>query len=317
MNSDLIDLLFKYNFMAASAAGAVLGFLLGIVIYFCKRPTMLGTCFLLTVLTAQLYLDKQLLFPQGSGYHNLVIATLTIYGVIVFALLISIIESARSSESKDTMRVLLWSSCIYPLSVVEIFMAMNLFQEEFGAVTFLILWLLGGLMIFSIYQVVNILIQRSLFLKKRAELIVGLLIELSKRSKLGDENSSKLLEEETASLKDDAEMHIRNGSIFFVREYAKLYGQIVYGLSKKNNNLNHPQNDSNLKPWQWLKSDLESIFNTALSVGNPHIIRELTYLPIQFAYRPEYRHKDIQLAEACFDLIPQARSSQNYWLFHA
>lgn len=268
------------------------------------RPTLPGTAFILLILSALTIIDTLCLLPNNTVHKDIIIGVLSVYGIIIFALLISIIESGRSSGPKDMTRTLLKASCIYPLCVAEIFIALSLLRGEFGAITVAMLLGLGLALICSLYQVINILTRRSLFLKTRIELLTEILIELSEKAKNGDQESQKLIEEETAGLRDDFENYIRKGSVFFVEEYTTIYKGLVKELLKRGCSIQHPKHFST--SWGWLQRDLRSVLAHASLKASPEIVRKINYLPIDIAFNSAFIYRDDELFKSCIQVTPKA-----------
>lgn len=110
-------------------------------------------------------------YSKESNHFQNLIAIHAGIGTIIFALIILIAESLRDNESKDTARVLLKVSYLFPLTVAEVFV---FFLFLFGDVNFLSIVSLIIIAVFttiSLQKTINVLLDKPLFISKRIELL--------------------------------------------------------------------------------------------------------------------------------------------------
>jgi len=110
-------------------------------------------------------------YSKESNYFQNLIAIHAGIGTIIFALIILIAESLRDNESKDTARVLLKVSYLFPLTVAEVFV---FFLFLFGDVNFLSIVSVITIAVFtiiSLQKTIKVLLDKPLFTSKRIELL--------------------------------------------------------------------------------------------------------------------------------------------------
>ena len=107
---------------------------------------------------------------ESNQFQNLIAIHAGI-GAIIFALIILIAESLRDNQSKDTARVLLKVSYLFPLTVAEIFV---FFLFLFGDINFLNILSVITIAVFTVISLkmtIKVLLDKPLFTKKRIELL--------------------------------------------------------------------------------------------------------------------------------------------------
>jgi len=97
-------------------------FLVGLILLF----TNLGKILLLAGLDDWILFRIHFFTKESNQFQNLIAIHAGI-GAIIFALIILIAESLRDNQSKDTARVLLKVSYLFPLTVAEIFVFFSVY----------------------------------------------------------------------------------------------------------------------------------------------------------------------------------------------
>ncbi|KKT62663.1 MAG: hypothetical protein UW55_C0010G0012 [Candidatus Giovannonibacteria bacterium GW2011_GWA2_44_26] len=115
------------------------------------------------------YFFEHLNFFAVEEQRNFVLTIHAGVGAIIFALVIFVAESLRDKDEKDTARVLLRESLLFPLTVaeIEVFIYFLLFKEN----TVIPVIGVSLLAIYSLYQLIAVLISRYRFGQKRIQLL--------------------------------------------------------------------------------------------------------------------------------------------------
>ncbi len=133
---------------------------------------------------------------QDNDYQNLIAIAAGI-GTIIFALIIFIAESLR--DDSERARVLLKESLLYPLTFFGISILLMFLWLDVTYVSVIAIIFLAVFAIYSISQMIRLLLNRSLFLKKEQELFkdrVKLSIDKALRLRVGNNIFLKKLEED-------------------------------------------------------------------------------------------------------------------------
>ncbi|MEK9207211.1 MAG: hypothetical protein AAB922_01935 [Patescibacteria group bacterium] len=113
---------------------------------------------------------NSLQYDSSNHYQNLIAIHAGI-GAIIFALLIFIAESLRDDETKDRARVLLKESFLFPLTVAEIVVFFIFVWGDINIWAILPLAIVAILTIISLGRLLLVLLSKSLFAKKRLQLL--------------------------------------------------------------------------------------------------------------------------------------------------
>lgn len=166
--------------------------------------------FILSIVTLGMYLLGHLEIPksfllniplirvllQESDYQNL-IAIAAGVGTVIFALIIFVAESLR--DDTERARVLLKESLLYPLSFFGISILLMFLWLDVTYMSVIAIVFLAIFAIFSISQMIKLLLNRSLFLKREQELFkdrVKRSIDNALRLRVGNNIFLKKLEED-------------------------------------------------------------------------------------------------------------------------
>ncbi len=124
----------------------------------------------------------------GLNYQNL-IAVLSGVGAIIFALIIFVAESLRDDETKDRARVLLRESMLFPLTVGEILVFLNLLWFDVNIWSVVPIFLVAIFTIVSLWRLIDVLLSKVKFYKKRLRLLKDRIersIDLAINERFGD-----------------------------------------------------------------------------------------------------------------------------------
>lgn len=145
-------------------------------------------------------LTDTLIFDQSNQFQNLIAIHAGI-GAIIFAVFIFIAENLR--EDSERARVLLKASMLYPLTVLELLVFLIYLWGNVSFVVIFITIFMCGFTIYSVSQILRLLIDRPLFLKKERELLkdrVKLNINEALKLRVGNNIYLKKLEDDEFDL---------------------------------------------------------------------------------------------------------------------
>jgi hypothetical protein len=107
-------------------------------------------------------------FDTSNQYQNLIAIHAGIGGIII-ALLIFVAESFR--EDTERARVLLKQSFLYPITVFEVLAFLIFVWGNVSLLSIIATFTVALITVFSIYRLIQILLDRPLFIKQRSELL--------------------------------------------------------------------------------------------------------------------------------------------------
>jgi len=143
-------------------------------------------------------------FSKESNYFQNLVTIHAGIGAIIFSLIILIAESMRDHQSKDTARVLLKVSYLFPLTITEIF---AFFLFLFGDVNYLsviTIIIIAFLTVISLKRTISVLLDKPLFIEKRIELLneqIGKKINLAIDERIGNNILLKSFEKSNHNIK--------------------------------------------------------------------------------------------------------------------
>lgn len=134
-------------------------------------PSKSSVIFLLTISLLLYWLGHldipQLVKLREFDFQNFIAISAGI-GTVIFALIIFVAESLR--DDTERARVLLKESLLYPLAFLGISVLLMFLWLDVSYMSVIVIGLLGVFAIFSISKMIQLLLNRSLFLKKEQEL---------------------------------------------------------------------------------------------------------------------------------------------------
>ena len=117
----------------------------------------------------------KILFGEREHFQNLLMTALARISVIIFALVIFVARSLLRNETTDKGRVLLTVSHLFPLVVVTVITFFPIFFKIAIIVPFLLVFCIGLSVVWSLYRIIHVLLNRYLFAQERAKLLADLL----------------------------------------------------------------------------------------------------------------------------------------------
>lgn len=133
---------------------------------------------------------------NDNDYQNFIAITAGI-GTVIFALIIFVAETLR--DDSERARVLLKESWLFPLTFFGVTTLLMFLWLDVTYVSTLVIFALGGFAIFSISQMIRLLLNRSLFLEKEQNLFkdrVKKSIDKALRLRVGNNIFLKRLEDD-------------------------------------------------------------------------------------------------------------------------
>jgi len=164
------------------------------------------------------YLEKFFLLNKESNHYQNIISIHAGIGIVIFALIIFIAESMRESNQKDTARVLLKESFIYPITVIEILVFFTFIFGPINIFSYLIVIGIGFAVIISLGNMIRILLNPILLHKKTMQLFNDRLIQ-SIDSEIDHRLGNWLL----SNFFDKSEIKLKHNPYFGIGKFEFIY----------------------------------------------------------------------------------------------
>lgn len=197
---------------------------------------------------------------------------------IIFALIIFIAQNAN--EYEDKIRVLLKETFLFPLLIATIFGFFNFISGKVSLGSYLFTFLICAFLIFSVYNLISILLDKHLYFTTYLNLIYDTSKKDFNRLVNADENEERRIRTEFKIHRDRFQSAITGRKIGKVEESIEIYRILIKSFI---NSSKHYQKSSNEyyglnQVINWVYEDIHKIFRVAMDYNDIEMVLALNKL---------------------------------------